>query len=448
MVSPLFLSKNRFQQDLFYYDLGKLKLKLLPVSFNINPKIITEIGKNEISIVDIENAYNHGLIEEDQTISINNLYQLSFYKNRSSKWKEEQGFIPQVKEMLLVNPRNFHKDILGKIYDIYGTRQISKLKSYDIKKITYLIDLLGVNILSLKNEYVKDFNPFYISIKYNNSDVQDYRIELNKILKENDLDLNQIVKIIKALKNYPKLKKYIRKLNTVTKKEIDLIMYISNLIDTSVNIDFNDFEVIYFKILLRYRINGANTIYTLLDIFNKNKYNKTTIPLISGNINKYSYEVLPKSSPDGLILGYATDCCQVVKDSGFDCLLKGYEEENSSFFVVKKQGKIYAQSWIWEAETDLGRTLCFDSIEVLGKDFTKSKDVLAAYLEATDMFLENGFDAVICGADGNAIPKGMGNIGYKIDQNNLEDSHIRVPFNNCYTDIEEKGIIVIKEKNE
>jgi len=90
--------------------------------------------------------------------------------------------------------------------------------------------------------------------------------------------------------------------------------------------------------------------------------------------------------------------------------------------------------------------LCFDSIEVLGKDLNKSQDILNAYKEvAEDLVNNHGYDMVIAGADGNSIPEGIDSLGEIMDYDFIEEHDLYMPFANVYTDANEE-IVLIKEK--
>jgi hypothetical protein len=130
---------------------------------------------------------------------------------------------------------------------------------------------------------------------------------------------------------------------------------------------------------------------------------------MSGVVNSYTWELLPKDSNEGLFLGYATDCCQVFNGVGHSCLEDGYKEKEGGFFVVRKKGKIYAQSYVFEGIDNEGlKFFVFDSIEVVGNDLKAMKGVMDSYLQASELLIGNGgYSYVLCGADGATIPEGL-----------------------------------------
>jgi hypothetical protein len=185
-----------------------------------------------------------------------------------------------------------------------------------------------------------------------------------------------------------------------------------------------------------------------VNLYDTNKDNKLDIPIISGKVDKYSFEIITKDNPLGLILGYATDCCQVIGNSGESCLRMGYTHSKSGFFVVKKDSQIYAQSWIWEKDTKEGKILCFDSLEVLGKDFNKSKAILSCYQDASKILVkEHKYSFVLGGIDGNSVPKGLVDTGVEIiDRDSMYRREFNIPFNNVYTDTDADGVVVFAKK--
>ena len=65
---------------------------------------------------------------------------------------------------------------------------------------------------------------------------------------------------------------------------------------------------------------------------------ETTLPNLKGSIGNYKWEIIKKDNPIGLMLGYATDCCQVIGGDGESCLKTGYEEVE-----VNNRGRVIRQ---------------------------------------------------------------------------------------------------------
>lgn len=84
-----------------------------------------------------------------------------------------------------------------------------------------------------------------------------------------------------------------------------------------------------------------------------------SIPKIDFLDGDYRCYVLSKEDPRGIFLGHYTGCCQHPLGQGAACAEYGQNSPDSGFFVIEKNGKILAQSWIWVNDD----YLIFDNIE-------------------------------------------------------------------------------------
>lgn len=80
---------------------------------------------------------------------------------------------------------------------------------------------------------------------------------------------------------------------------------------------------------------------------------------------------LADSDYRGPLLGALTGCCQHLGGDGRACAAHGITSPYSAFYVVERNGKVAAQSWVWR-NTHGG--LVFDSVEALDR----SDEVIAA----------------------------------------------------------------------
>jgi len=84
--------------------------------------------------------------------------------------------------------------------------------------------------------------------------------------------------------------------------------------------------------------------------------------------DEFSYEMIYKDNPIGLVLGNITNCCQryhkdwEADSSGYDCVIIGETNPNSCFVAFKHGDKIVGQSWLWYNEQT--KTVALDNIEV------------------------------------------------------------------------------------
>jgi hypothetical protein len=82
---------------------------------------------------------------------------------------------------------------------------------------------------------------------------------------------------------------------------------------------------------------------------------------VEGVGHQYTLEKLDANDPAVLLIGLDTSCCQHIDGAGRSCAIHSYEKADSAVYVVRKQGQIIAQSWVWRNK-DNG--VVFDSIEV------------------------------------------------------------------------------------
>jgi hypothetical protein len=265
------------------------------------------------------------------------------------------------------------------------------------------------------------------------------------------ISIDSLYNYIQIFSKSPQIFEEITKKDEITVEDLNVYSFMHNVMqygNTKQKTALAKLDLYYWKTFLRYGVNSADSILKLISLYEKNKDNEINIPIISGKSNSYEYEILEKDNPLALILGYATDCCQVIGLQGEECLRKGFEDPDSGFFAVKKKGRIYAQSWIWQKETEKGKVLCFDSIEVLGKDLNKSKDILKAYKDISKTLVEkHGYYMVIAGADGNTVPEGIKNLGDYEEIDFISENDLRTPFPNVYTDARDE-IVIIHTKGE
>lgn len=78
--------------------------------------------------------------------------------------------------------------------------------------------------------------------------------------------------------------------------------------------------------------------------------------------DKYKAEILEGNDPKQVMLGYDTNCCQVLGDAGESAMMHGLLHPKAGFWVITKKdsGKVVAQAESWELNEN---TLVFDNIE-------------------------------------------------------------------------------------
>lgn len=119
----------------------------------------------------------------------------------------------------------------------------------------------------------------------------------------------------------------------------------------------------------------------------------SAIPKVKGNYENYEYEVLDLDDPLALAVGYITRCCFLINGLSRQSLYHSISSKNGRTFVVRKDGELVAQSWMWRN----GNVLCFDNVETRG-NFDKDK-LLETYLKASSELIgvsEQNEDNVEC----------------------------------------------------
>ncbi|MGN1227246.1 MAG: leucine-rich repeat domain-containing protein [Christensenellales bacterium] len=78
---------------------------------------------------------------------------------------------------------------------------------------------------------------------------------------------------------------------------------------------------------------------------------------------RVTYELLEKDDPLGAVIGYITNCCQIINDNGERCVEYGMTQPNSSFLVFRNaNNEVLGQAWVWYDEK--AKQVTLDNIEV------------------------------------------------------------------------------------
>lgn len=108
----------------------------------------------------------------------------------------------------------------------------------------------------------------------------------------------------------------------------------------------------------------------------------SSIPKVNGNIDEYEYEMLDLDDPLALAVGYITRCCFLIDGLSRESLYHSISNKNGRTFVVRKDGELIAQSWVWRN----GNVLCFDNVETRGN--YSYDTLLDVYQKASGELLE------------------------------------------------------------
>lgn len=97
-----------------------------------------------------------------------------------------------------------------------------------------------------------------------------------------------------------------------------------------------------------YKNPGAKEKDLIKALYARTCHIKTKVPLFSGKIGDYTWEMLDKNDIRGLVAGNAVNCCQRIGSlekrahsySGANCVYAGAEEEEQTFFIISKKDRI------------------------------------------------------------------------------------------------------------
>ena len=167
------------------------------------------------------------------------------------------------------------------------------------------------------------------------------------------------------------------------------------------------------------------------------KRTKSQIPKVKGKAGKYEYELLDLVDPIQMNVGYYTDCCFTYGGVSENSLMHACTNEDSRIFVIKQNGKVVAQSWVWRN----GNTVCFDNIEVYGVSERAGSKFWHVYEQASNEILEI---SQTCESEDKKIQLvtiGKGYTDIDLNGKNLVCEKMPLPKENLYTDAKEQVIV-------
>jgi hypothetical protein len=120
-------------------------------------------------------------------------------------------------------------------------------------------------------------------------------------------------------------------------------------------------------------------------------------------IDDFTFEILEKNNPLGIVLGNITECCQTISGASSSAVLDGYNNPNSGFLAIyDNNGNIVAQSWL---RLGTSNNLYLDNVETIdsyrvNKDSNKNRSskLSSAILKwAIEIKAEYGFNGILVG---------------------------------------------------
>ena len=93
---------------------------------------------------------------------------------------------------------------------------------------------------------------------------------------------------------------------------------------------------------------------------------------------EYVGRFLPRDDVRIGFFGHYTGCCQHYTGTGASAAISCVKDPSSQLFVIERNGRIIAGSFVWKKDMDNYKGVCFDSVEVLSS-YERRKEVLSIY---------------------------------------------------------------------
>jgi len=451
---------EKYPEDLDFFIIGKVIKKLSSVNHIWPDEIFILIGQNPWLIYFAENQEWRSIYAKRKLTK--NAF-INFFSDQKKAWLSMHNISPKSAIMLISSPKQFNKEVIQVIDKLYGTKQIASLNFIDQYHVVSLIEYFGgKSLTSIPIDIIQKGKLFKkVGISENlDINVNDMKFFIKSLENAGyQLTIPQLEKYLKVLPSFDK--EFLKNLENIENKELlsgSLDLYFELEQVQNLTKEFKQFvwslDPQWIKYVSRYHSHKVN-INQLQQFFRvwEQRSQKNDLPIFNGKVGKYQYKLMDKTKDkEGLFLGYATDCCQVIGGAGGSCMTNGFSNSKESFFVVKKKGKIYAQSWVWEKVNKDGlKIFCFDSIEVLGKDLNDMQDIMNSYLEAsTKLVEEHGYDIITVGADGNRIPEGLSDfVESQVNRDEMYERDLIYSGRAGYTDTNsDDGVFILKERVE
>ena len=164
-----------------------------------------------------------------------------------------------------------------------------------------------------------------------------------------------------------------------------------------------------------------------------------TIPKVKGSVGEYEYEMLDLVDPIQMNVGDITHCCFTFGGASESALMHSCTNEDSRIFVIKKNGEIVAQSWVWRN----GNTICFDDIEIAGVSLKGVPEILNSYEQAAKEVIEISKNHEREGKKVQLATVGVKNSKIELKGKKLGETELILPKNRgIYTDADVEQVII------
>jgi len=370
---------------------------------------------------------NHKLItREDEKYRMCFQKVLDYFKDKHIIKEENEYSVKEAEKLFFKIVRGLSITILYSISSIEQIASFNRTGAFFYGVSSFTIEQLGKYNVKEHNKLCKLFSDYYFSkasilklmfvVGYHHTRAilklnHDYSVlehlTENINMKEISLDkdgnpiLNhEILNLLFPDKTYSRIKEMLEDKNDLYTyfprifSEWEAIKSNVKKISLSAVVDFlksHDVSVSpkYYRLDGKFKFIGCkdDLVKETLSLHNEIlKRYASTIPRISGVCGEYSYEVLRLHDMNSLTVGNKTDCCFTVLGNGYSCLKHSVTSENGRILVIKKNGELLAQSWIWRN----GDLLCLDNIEIQKKE--AAVDFLDVYLDFADKLIQKSFE--------------------------------------------------------
>ena len=302
----------------------------------------------------------------------NSRLQHDFFKLREEAWMTQHKITPKNRDLLLLDPEYWDKVVfLDSMSRLYKTKNLSSLDKEDQSDFIGFYKSFG-KLLSLvapmlNNEKVSTPSPDWPALYRN--DVPD---GLKKILSNTArgidirLKVADILHIYSTMSHFEDSNEFILNKTRITVDDVYQLVDVGTQLKTMTASDLKGLKDIPWRHIGVFKKYNVNNTKSILELYSKTKDNELSIPLVSGRVGQYNYEILPKNDIRGLVAGNATNCCQHIPTGiGKSCVYYGAENKDSSFFIITdRAGTIVCQSWIWVNDN----VMVCDSAEAVRQD--------------------------------------------------------------------------------
>lgn len=362
-------------------------------------------------------------------------------EDKKRKWKEVSNFIPKSDILLMSNCMGIYPYQIKIVEEVFN----GKLLSLPLNNQYAAVSMLHI----MKKLEIKDKKDYL----FNGKVFLDLTKELNiSFIKDIDIEkfnINSIRDLLKTIND----NKLSEKSREILKKEPKLLKFSSfyEELDKDLGIDSKDFiynlDYIHISYIKRYMngdISSLEELKSLYYIWGSRV--STTLPNIKGEIGEYQFEIIDTlTNKEALFAGYATDCCMTANGVGEECLRSGYNNNNESFFIVKKNKKIIAHSWLWKGIDSKGEDfIVFDSIELLG-EINKRITIIDCYKYIFKELLKNFKYIAVSKCSAGKKVEDISSCLIKEDL--LQERNIYHEDSCIYTDTTRKGVYIIDKES-